>query len=128
MGELQPAYFSFNERESACPTCLGLGTYLQVHPDLLVPDKQRSITRGAFVPEAFTYDKNSWNSRMVYSLAHAYGFSLDTPFGELPTEIVDLLFYGTRGEKIPMLRPEGGHTRRREPGQTVLLRWHHHDH
>ncbi|MEO6891838.1 MAG: excinuclease ABC subunit UvrA [Ktedonobacteraceae bacterium] len=107
MGEMLPYYFSFNDSDSACPTCLGLGTYLTVHPDLLVPDKKRSITRGAFVPEAFTYDKNSWTSRMVYSLALHYGFSLDTPFEDLPAEIVHILFYGSRGEKFPLLRPEG---------------------
>src|SRR6266566_874860 len=68
MGELLPYYFSFNEADSACVTCLGLGTYLKVHSDLLVPDKKRSIAQKAFTPEAFTYDKNSWMSRMVYSL------------------------------------------------------------
>lgn len=107
MGELLPYYFSFNEADSACVTCLGLGTYLKVHPDLLVPDKKRSIKRGAFIPEAFTYDKNSWTSRMVYSLAQHYGFSLDTPFEELPPAIVDILFYGSKGEKFPLVRPEG---------------------
>lgn len=107
MGELLPYYFSFNESESACVTCLGLGTYAKVHPDLLVPDKKRSITRGAFVSEAFVYDKNNWTSRMVYSLSQQYGFSLDVPFAELPLEAVDILFYGTRGEKIPLVNPEG---------------------
>src|SRR5713226_7495249 len=107
MGELLPYYFSFNEPDSACVTCLGLGSYLQVHPDLLVPDKKRSIQRGAFVPDAFVYDKNTWNSRIVYSLAQHYGFSLDTPFEDLLPEIVDILFYGTKGEKFVMMRLEG---------------------
>src|SRR5262249_22267209 len=68
MGELLPFYFSFNELDSACPTCLGLGTYLKVHPDLLVPDRSRSIQGGAFIPEAFRYDRNTWSGRMMYSL------------------------------------------------------------
>ncbi|MGH2479431.1 MAG: excinuclease ABC subunit UvrA, partial [Ktedonobacteraceae bacterium] len=106
-GELLPSYFSFNETASACETCLGLGTYLRVHPDLLVPDRTRSIQSGAFVLEAFTYDKHSWMSRMVYSLAQQYGFSLDTPFAELPPRIVEILFYGTGSEKIPLQRAEG---------------------
>ena len=59
MGELTPGYFTFNEPVGACVTCSGLGTYLQVHPDLLMPDKSRSIMGGAFVREAFKYDKNS---------------------------------------------------------------------
>src|SRR5262249_11935845 len=61
MGELFPYYFSFNDADSACPTCLGLGVYLKVHPDLLVPDKKRSIKGGAFIAEAFKYDKNAWH-------------------------------------------------------------------
>jgi len=107
MGELLPYYFSFNEADSACVTCLGLGTYLKVHPDLLVPDKKRSIAQKAFIPEAFTYDKNTWMSRIVYSLGQHYGFSMDTPFEELPPEAVDILFYGTKGEKFPIVLPEG---------------------
>ena len=107
MGELHPVCFSFNEAEGACVTCLGLGTYLKVHPDLLVPDKKRSIRQGAFIPEAFRYDKNNWMSQLVYSLSLHYGFSLDTPFEELPPRIIDILFYGTRGEKFPFVLPEG---------------------
>lgn len=108
MGELLPYYFSFNEADSACVTCLGLGTYLKVHPDLLVPDKKRSIAQKAFIPEAFTYDKNSWLSRLVYSLSQHYGFSVDTPFEELSPAAVDVLFYGTKGEKFPFIPPQGG--------------------
>ncbi|MCC6446181.1 MAG: excinuclease ABC subunit UvrA [Armatimonadetes bacterium] len=107
MGELLPYYFSFNEPESACVTCSGLGTYLRVHPDLLVPDKSRSIKSGAFIAEAFRYDKNTWNGRMMYSLAKRYGFSLDVPFLELSKEVIDILFYGTKGEKFDLLLPEG---------------------
>jgi excinuclease ABC subunit A len=107
MGELHPGFFSFNEPDCACPTCSGLGTYLKVHPDLLVPDKSRSIIGGAFVPEAFRYDKNLWGGRLVYSLAKHYGFSLETPFAQLSPEAVSLLFYGTRGERFPLLLPEG---------------------
>ena len=107
MGELLPYYFSFNEADSACVTCLGLGTYLKVHPDLLVPDKKRSIAQKAFIPEAFTYDKNTWMSRMVYSLGQHYGFSVDTAFEELPPEAVEILFYGTKGEKVTIMLPEG---------------------
>jgi excinuclease ABC subunit A len=106
-GELEPVYFSFNEPPGACPTCLGLGVYLHVHPDLLVPDKTRSIKGGAFIPEAFKYDKNSWATRLLYSVAQHYGFSLDTPFQELPPEVVDIVFYGTRGERFPLVLPEG---------------------
>ena len=107
MGELHPYYFAFNEPDSACPTCSGLGTYLKVHPDLLVPDKSRSILGEAFIPEAYKYDKNSWGGRLMHSLSVHYGFSLDAPFKDLPPEIVDVIFYGTRGEKFTLMLPEG---------------------
>jgi excinuclease ABC subunit A len=107
MGELLPYYFSFNEGDSACPTCSGLGTYLKVHPDLLVPDKSRSIKGGAFIPEAFKYDKNLWGGRLMYSLSEHAGFDLDTPWRELPAEVVDLILYGTKGERFPLVLPPG---------------------
>ena len=77
MAELTQGYFTFNEPLSACVTCSGLGTYLQVHPDLLVPDKSRSILDGAFVREAINCDRNGWGGRIFYSLAQHYGFDLD---------------------------------------------------
>ncbi len=109
MGEVEPYYFSFNlpSGVSSCPTCLGLGTYRQVHPHLLIPDRSRSLREGAFVPAACKYDKNLWDGRILYSLAKHYGFSLDTPFEELPGEIVDILLYGTKGERFPIEVPPG---------------------
>jgi excinuclease ABC subunit A len=108
VGDLEPWFFSFNEPDSACPTCTGLGTYLKVDTGLLVPDPGRSVLGGAFVPEAFRYDRNTWNGRMMHSLADRYGFSLETPFQELPPSIQDLLFHGTQGEKIPLIQSPGG--------------------
>jgi excinuclease ABC subunit A len=107
MGEMEPYYFAFNEPSSACHTCLGLGIYLHVHTDLLAPDRSRSIRGGAFVHEAFHYDKNLWPTRLLHSVAHQYGFSLDTPFRELSPEAVDLILYGTRGERVPIVLPPG---------------------
>ncbi len=107
MGEPEPWYFAFNEPSSACPTCLGLGIYLHVHPDLLVPDKSRSIKGGAFIPEAFKYDKNAWGTRLLYSAARHYGFSLETPFRDLSPAAVEIVLYGSKGERFPLVLPEG---------------------
>ncbi|MDX1935089.1 MAG: excinuclease ABC subunit UvrA, partial [Capsulimonadales bacterium] len=111
MGDPEPWFFSFNEPESACPTCSGLGTYLKVHTGLLVPDPSRSLRGGAFVPEAFKYDRESYASRIVYALSVHHGFSLDTPFDELPDSIRDLLFYGTRGEKVTLVEVPGARSK-----------------
>ena len=107
MAELGAHHFTFNEPTGACVTCSGLGTYLQVHPNLLVPDRTRSITDGAFVHQAFNYDPDRWDGRTMYSLAAHYKFDLDTPFAELPEAVIDILYYGTHGEEFPIRQPEG---------------------
>ena len=107
MGDLSSAHFMFNDPFSACRTCLGLGTYRIPHPDLLLPDKSRSIVGGAFVPEAFRYNKETWDGKMMYSLAQHYGIDLNAPFRDLPPAAVDLVLYGTKGEKFVLLQPEG---------------------
>ena len=106
MAELGPHHFTFNEPTGACVTCSGLGTYLQVHPNLLVPDKTRSIADGAFVHQAFNYDPDRWDGRTMYSLAAHYGFDLHVPFADLPDEVIDILYYGTHGEEFPIKQPE----------------------
>jgi excinuclease ABC subunit A len=108
MGEVGSWYFSFNEPESACITCSGLGTYLRVHIGLLVPDPSRSVMGGAFVPEGIKFDKSTWDGRALYSLSHYYNFALDTPFQDLPPEIQDMLFYGTKGQEFALLGVPGG--------------------
>ena len=107
MAELGAHHFTFNEPTGACVTCSGLGTYLQVHPNLLVPDKARSIAEGAFVHQAFNYDPDRWDGRTMYSLAEHYGFDLDVPFSDLPEKVIDILYYGTHGEEFPILQPVG---------------------
>ena len=107
MAELGAHHFTFNEPTGACVTCSGLGTYLQVHPNLLVPDKTRSIADGAFVHQAFNYDPDRWDGRTMYSLATHHGFDLDTPFADLPEAIIDILYHGTHGEEFPIRQPEG---------------------
>ena len=66
-----PSYFMFNNPESACRTCGGLGVDKLTHPELLVPDPQRSIRGGCFVREAFRYNPDTWDGRMMFSLAKA---------------------------------------------------------
>ena len=120
MAELGPHHFTFNEPTGACVTCSGLGTYLQVHPNLLVPDKSRSIAEGAFVHQAFNYDPDRWDGRTMYSLAAYYDFDLNLPFTDLPEAVVDILYYGTHGEEFPILQPEGGRpVERRHLGRKI---------
>jgi excinuclease ABC subunit A len=101
-----PDYFMFNAPLSACRTCLGLGTYMQVHPDLLVPDKTRSILDGCFVREAFHYEPDSWGGRMMYSLSRHLKFGLDVPWGKLSERVRQVLLHGSP-TKFALVRPPG---------------------
>jgi excinuclease ABC subunit A len=103
-GDIQPEYFMFNNPESACRTCGGLGVYKLTHQDLLVPDPRRSIRGGCFVREAFKYNPDTWDGTMMYSLSRAFGFSLDTPWHELPEKARDVILNGIE-KKIKILAP-----------------------
>ena len=90
--EPQPRNFSFNSPHGACPECTGLGTRLEVDPDLVLPDRSLSIRDGAF--EA-TGGKGHWYSEQAQWLAKRYSISVTTPVGELADEDLDFLLYGT---------------------------------
>lgn len=101
--EFTPRMFSFNTPYGACPTCMGLGTVTSVSPDLVIPDKSLSINEGAIAASGWNGTEKNSISRMYYEgMAERYGFSLDTPIEELPDEIVDILLYGTKGEKLKL--------------------------
>ena len=105
MEELSPRMFSFNNPYGACPKCTGLGIFMSMDPDLIIPDKRLSIRGGAIQASGWGYTSGGTIAQMYYeALAEHYGFSLDTPVGELPPKIIDILLYGTKGEKIRMVR------------------------
>ncbi len=99
-GDIGPSYFVFNDPESACRTCGGLGVDKLTHPELLVPDPQRSIRGGCFVKEAFRYNPDTWDGRMMFSLAKAQRFSLDTPWNELPESARKAVLHGEQKVKV----------------------------
>jgi excinuclease ABC subunit A len=113
-GEIGPDYFMFNNPESACRTCGGLGVDKLTHPELLVPDPKRSIAGGCFVRDAFKYNPDTWDGRMMYSLSVALGFPLDAPWSELPESARDAILYGIDPRKIPMLVPPDAKVRPEE--------------
>src|SRR5579863_9997115 len=83
-GDIQPEYFMFNNPESACRTCGGLGVHKLTHAELLIADSRRSIVGGCFVREAFKYNPDTWDGRVMYSLSKSLRFSLETPWEKLP--------------------------------------------
>ena len=101
--ELSPRMFSFNNPFGACPKCTGLGVFMAMDPDRVVPDPSLSIRQGAIQGSGWNYKDGGTIAKMYFDgLAEHLGFSLDTPFGELSDAAKDAVFYGTKGEKIQM--------------------------
>ena len=109
--ELSPRMFSFNNPFGACPKCTGLGVFMSMDPDRIIPNPALSIRGGAITASGWGYAEGGTIAQMYYEgLAAHYGFSLDTPVKDLPKKIVDILLYGTKGEKIKLVRQkEYGH-------------------
>ncbi|MDK2925605.1 MAG: excinuclease subunit [Bacillota bacterium] len=95
--ELSPRLFSFNSPYGACPTCTGLGITMEIDPDLVIPDKNKSLADGAIAP--FSRSANYY-PQILEAMAQHYGFSTEVPVRELKPEHLDLILYGNRGERF----------------------------
>lgn len=99
--ELTPRMFSFNNPYGACPSCDGLGTLMKMDPDLIIPDRTKSLEEGAIKVGGWNFENGDSYARMyLNALAKHYGFKISTPVSQLPEHILDILLYGTKGEKI----------------------------
>ena len=110
-GDIAPEFFVFNNPESACRTCGGLGVDKLTHPELLIPDQKRSILGGCFVREAFKYNPDTWDGRMMFSLSQALDFGLDMPWKDLPESVHQAILYGI-DKKIVMHSPPDAKVKR----------------
>ena len=103
MEELTPRMFSFNNPFGACPTCMGLGSQMKIDPELIIPNKDLSIVEGAITASGWNNVKGDGISRMYFdALSKKYKFKLNTPIKDLPKEILDVILYGTGGEKLTL--------------------------
>ena len=103
--EMAPRSFSFNNPYGSCPRCMGLGTFMRINPDLVIPNKNLSINQGAILASGWSNADSGTIAQMYYSaLAEEYGFTLDTPIKDLSEEQLNALLYGTNGKKIKMTR------------------------
>jgi excinuclease ABC subunit A len=107
--ELAPRNFSFNSPYGACVQCDGLGTRLEVDPDLVVPDADLSIREGAIQP--WNASRLEYWNRVLESLADAHGFSLDAPWRKLGARAKDILLYGSDKEIYVRYRNRYGRQR-----------------
>ncbi len=110
--ELEPRVFSFNSPFGACPTCLGLGMFMKVNPILLLTDTTKSLLEGCIKAPGWgltgwlhSAQQNTIAVMYYKGIAEHFGFSLDTPFDEIPEEAKKVLFYGSGEETITFRRP-----------------------
>ncbi len=94
---LEPNMFSFNSPRGACPACQGLGSTMEFDPDLIIPDKSLSLSKGAIEPWGY---EHGYYFQMLQSLAKHYGFSLDVPFSQLKPEQADVILHGSKEEVL----------------------------
>ena len=101
--ELTPRMFSFNNPYGACPECTGLGSQLRADPDLVIPNRALSLLDGALCASGWQNVRGDGVSRMYFdALAEKYGFSLSDPVEKLPQAVLDVILYGTKGEKLEL--------------------------
>ncbi len=96
--ELEPRSFSFNSPHGACPRCTGLGSQLEIDPDLLVPDASLTIAEGALVP--WSVGGSSFYEGVIQAVADRYEIDVDTPWRDLAQQQQDYFLFGTGGERI----------------------------
>src|SRR5687768_15783844 len=98
MPELEPRSFSFNSPHGACPRCTGLGSQMEIDPELVVPDPSLSLNEGAILPWAS--GASNYYDQITQAIAERYEIDLDAPWYDLPEETQDLFLYGTNGDRI----------------------------
>ena len=104
---IEPRLFSFNAPQGACPACDGLGEKLLFDPQLVVPNEHLSLKQGAIVPWAKSNPPSPYYMQVLASLAAEFGFSLETPWDELPGEVKVVILHGTAGRPVPLTFVDG---------------------
>ena len=98
--ELEPRSFSFNSPHGACPACTGLGTRLEIDPDLVIPDRSKSLATGALVPWARMPTDASWRLKILEAICLSHGWDYNAPIRDLPAEAVDYVLYAKKDERV----------------------------
>ena len=100
--KFEPRNFSFNSPHGACDDCSGLGTKLEVDPDLIIPNKKLSLAEGAIRPWSRTASNQTWYYRMLENVAKAHKFSTRVPVSKLTKKQLDIVLFGTGAKKYNM--------------------------
>jgi len=107
IAEIEPRLFSFNAPQGACPACDGLGEKLLFDEDLVVPNHELSLKKGAVVPWAKSNPPSPYYMQVLGSLAREFGFKLDTPWKDLPGEVQLIILHGTGGKPVTLTFVDG---------------------
>ncbi|TPG43552.1 excinuclease ABC subunit UvrA [Sphingomonas koreensis] len=102
IAEIEPRLFSFNAPQGACPACDGLGEKMLFDEDLVVPNHDLSIKKGAVVPWAKSNPPSPYYMQVLGSLAREFDFSLETPWKDLPEDVRNTILHGTRGKPVTL--------------------------
>ncbi|MDA1060225.1 MAG: excinuclease ABC subunit UvrA [bacterium] len=97
--EISPRSFSFNSPHGACPECHGLGTKLEIDPDLVIPNTGLTLAEGAIMPWSTTTSHLTWYNKILQSVAQAHKFSMNTAVKNLPEEALKIVLYGDKDRK-----------------------------
>ncbi|APE28373.1 excinuclease ABC subunit UvrA [Aurantiacibacter gangjinensis] len=105
--EVEPRLFSFNAPQGACPTCDGIGEKQLFDPQLVVPNEELTLKKGAVVPWAKSNPPSPYYMQVLGSLAKEYGFRLDDKWSDLSPEHQDIILHGTKGKRVPLTFKDG---------------------
>jgi excinuclease ABC subunit A len=109
--EPAPRNFSFNSPHGACPDCTGLGSRLEIDPEMVIPDEGMALGDGAVLPWRRMVITESWGSKILLAVAEHYGFPMDVPFRDLDEDARKIVLYGNRGERVEVrYRARNGNT------------------
>lgn len=112
ISEVEPRNFSFNSPHGACETCHGLGTRLEIDPELVMPNKKLSLSEGAIMPWASSSSHLTWYTQILEAVSKKYKFSMDDPVSDLSEKAMKLVLYGTGEEKYEVkMESHGGNSK-----------------
>ena len=105
--DIAPRNFSFNSPHGACPNCTGLGSKLEIDPEMVIPNRRLTIAEGAIRPWSRTTQRLTWYTRLLEGVAREYGFSLDVPVEKMKPQDLKTVLYGSGDQTIGVRGPRG---------------------
>jgi len=119
LGELEPRMFSFNSPHGACQSCHGLGYRQTLKSNLIIPNRKLSVSEGAIAPWSSSAASSGWYAKLLEAVFAVHGFDIDAPVSKLPSEAIEILYYGTDDQQYEVSAPNGSSMR----GNTIFTKY-----